>query len=215
VLWNSNYFLRFRFRLLKSYGSGYGPNCCQVTVPVPYLDHKSTDFKKVFEKNLAFLHSKLFYKERIDKFHQIYCKMWMKKILNEGNHLIKYTILYCAFVRTFHYGSGTVINYGSGSNFLTSYGSGSKRQKVTVPTVPQHCLYTPFFFVFGLWMHSINSVPACCSLVGDPPERGSGRRGPRGTGPRHATSGRRGPKSSLLSPESSLSSSSLWVGWST
>jgi hypothetical protein len=43
-------------------------------------------------------------------------------------------------------GSGTVINYGSGSDFLTSYGSGSgsTRQKVTVPTVPvpvpQHCL---------------------------------------------------------------------------
>ncbi len=35
---------------------------------------------------------------------------------------IKYTILYCAFVGTFvipfHYGSGPVINYGSGSNFL-------------------------------------------------------------------------------------------------
>ncbi len=42
-------------------------------------------------------------------------------------------------------GSGTEINYGSGSNFLTSCGSGSgsTRQKVTVPTVPvpvpQHC----------------------------------------------------------------------------
>ncbi len=37
-------------------------------------------------------------------------------------------------------GSGTVINYGSGSDFLTSYGSGydsgSTSQKVTVPTVP-------------------------------------------------------------------------------
>jgi hypothetical protein len=38
-----------------------------------------------------------------------------------------------------------VINYGSGSDFLTSYGSGygsgSSSQKVTVPTVPvsQHC----------------------------------------------------------------------------
>ncbi len=32
-------------------------------------------------------------------------------------------------------GSGTVINYGSGSDFL-SYGSGSTSQKVTVPTVP-------------------------------------------------------------------------------
>jgi hypothetical protein len=47
-------------------------------------------------------------------------------------------------------GSGTVINYGSGSSsdFLTSYGSssgsGSTSQKVTVPTVsvpvPQHLL---------------------------------------------------------------------------
>ncbi len=38
----------------------------------------------------------------------------------------------------FHYGSGTVTNYGSGSDFLTSYGSGSSSigQKVTVPTVP-------------------------------------------------------------------------------
>ncbi len=37
-------------------------------------------------------------------------------------------------------GSGTVINYGSGSDFFTSYGSGygsgSTSQKVTVPTVP-------------------------------------------------------------------------------
>ncbi len=33
-------------------------------------------------------------------------------------------------------GSGTVINYGSGSDFLTSSGSGSTSQKVTVPTVP-------------------------------------------------------------------------------
>jgi hypothetical protein len=32
--------------------------------------------------------------------------------------------------------------YGSGSDFLTSYGSGSTWQKVTVPTVPvpQHCI---------------------------------------------------------------------------
>ncbi len=43
-------------------------------------------------------------------------------------------------------GSGTVINYGSGSDFLARYGSssGSASQKVTVPTVPdpvpQRCL---------------------------------------------------------------------------
>jgi hypothetical protein len=36
-------------------------------------------------------------------------------------------------------GSGNVINYGSGSDFLTSYGSGSTSQKVPV-TLPQHCV---------------------------------------------------------------------------
>ncbi len=45
------------------------------------------------------------------------------------------------FVRTFviplYYGSETVINYGSGSDFLTSYGSGFTRKKVSV-LVPQH-----------------------------------------------------------------------------
>ncbi len=47
------------------------------------------------------------------------------------------------FVIPFYYGSGTIINYGSGSEFLPRYGSGSgsgsTRQKVTVPVpVPQH-----------------------------------------------------------------------------
>jgi hypothetical protein len=50
-------------------------------------------------------------------------------MLNEGNQIHN-------FISS--YGSGTVINYGSGSDFLTSYGSGSglTSQKVTVPTVP-------------------------------------------------------------------------------
>jgi hypothetical protein len=57
----------------------------------------------------------------------------MKKMLNEGNQTHN-------FISSS--GSGTVINYGSGSDFLTSYGSGSTSQKVTVPTVPvpQRCL---------------------------------------------------------------------------
>jgi hypothetical protein len=64
--------------------------------------------------------------------------MLMKIFLNEGNKI--------------HYfisssGSGTVIIYGSGSNFLTNYGSGyvpgSTSQKLPVPVpvpvpVPQH-----------------------------------------------------------------------------
>jgi hypothetical protein len=55
-------------------------------------------------------------------------------MLNEGNQIHN-------FISSS--GSGTVIKYGSGSDFNES-GSGSTRQKVTVPTVPvpvpQHCL---------------------------------------------------------------------------
>ncbi len=60
----------------------------------------------------------------------------MKFFFNEGNQI--HNVISSS-------GSGTVINYGSGSDFLTSYGSGSgsTSQKVTVPTVPvpvpQHC----------------------------------------------------------------------------
>ncbi len=69
-----------------------------------------------------------FYKEKVYKFQQIYGKMWMK-MFNEGNQI--YNFMSSS-------GSGTVINYGSGSDFLLSYryGSGSTSQKVTVPTVP-------------------------------------------------------------------------------
>jgi hypothetical protein len=68
--------------------------------------------------------------------------MRMKKTLNEGNQIHN-------FISSS--GSGTVINDGSGSNFLTNYGSGSgsTSQKVTVPTVPvpvpQHCLALSLF----------------------------------------------------------------------
>jgi hypothetical protein len=53
----------------------------------------------------------------------------MKKMINEGNQIHN-------FISSS--GSGTGVNYGSGSDFLTSYGSGSTSQKVTgtVPTVP-------------------------------------------------------------------------------
>jgi hypothetical protein len=58
-------------------------------------------------------------------------------MLNEGNQIHNFISSSV---------SGTVINYGSGSDFLTSYGSGSgsTRQKVTASTVsvpvpvPQH-----------------------------------------------------------------------------
>ncbi len=51
----------------------------------------------------------------------------MKKTFNEGNQIHNFMSSSV---------SGTVINYGSGSDFFTSYGSGSTSQKVTVPTVP-------------------------------------------------------------------------------
>ncbi len=64
--------------------------------------------------------------------------MWMKKIFNKENQIHNFQS---------SSGSGTVINYGSGSDFLTSYGSGSFSQKVTVPTVrvpvPQRCFERP------------------------------------------------------------------------
>ncbi len=68
-----------------------------------------------------------------------------EKMFNEGNQIHN-------FISSS--GSGTIINYDSGSDFLTSYGSasgsGSTSQKVTVPTVPvpvpvpQHCLKSAF-----------------------------------------------------------------------
>ena len=53
-------------------------------------------------------------------------------------------------------GSGTVINYGSGSDFFTSYGSGSgsTSQKVRVPPVPQNCLK-----VLRRFINSTNDPP--------------------------------------------------------
>ncbi len=119
-----NYFLRFRFRLLKFKTYGSGSDFWKVIVPVQTFEKlrfrfqlniwtiKSKFFTKIFEKNLAFLHSKFLYKEKNYKFHQIYWKMWIKKIEMKE---IKYIILDLVLVLTF---------YSSAS------------QKVTVPTVP-------------------------------------------------------------------------------
>jgi hypothetical protein len=61
----------------------------------------------------------------------------MKKFLNEGN-LIHNFISNSGSGTVISSSSGTVISYGSGavSDFLTSSGSGSTSQKVTVLTVP-------------------------------------------------------------------------------
>ncbi len=84
ALWNHNYVLRFRFlfrfRLLKSYGSG--SYFWKVTVPfpvqAPYLDYKKQIFQKIFWNFFAFLDGKLLNKEKVYKFQEIYCNMWMK-----------------------------------------------------------------------------------------------------------------------------------------
>ncbi len=46
-----------------------------VPVPAPYLDHKKQIFLKKFWNFFDFLLSKLFYKEKVRKFQQIYGKM--------------------------------------------------------------------------------------------------------------------------------------------
>jgi hypothetical protein len=46
-----------------------------VPVPAPYLDHKKQIFIKKFGNFFDFLLSKLFYKEKVQEFQQIYGKM--------------------------------------------------------------------------------------------------------------------------------------------
>jgi hypothetical protein len=46
-----------------------------VPVPAPYLDHKKQIKKKKFGNIFDFLPSKLFYKENVHEFQQIYGKM--------------------------------------------------------------------------------------------------------------------------------------------
>jgi hypothetical protein len=46
-----------------------------VPVPAPYLDHKKQIFKTNFGIFFDFLLTKLFYKEKVHEFQQIYGKM--------------------------------------------------------------------------------------------------------------------------------------------
>ncbi len=46
-----------------------------VPVPAPYLDHKKQILKKNFQNFFDFFLSKLFYKEKVHEFQQIYGKM--------------------------------------------------------------------------------------------------------------------------------------------
>jgi hypothetical protein len=107
VLWNRNYLLRFRFRfwLLKSYGSGSGSNFWKVMVPVPvstfekvtvpvpapYLDHKKQIFQKKFlEISLTFYWVSCFTRKKLINFNKFMIKCeWKKYLIKE----IKYIIL--------------------------------------------------------------------------------------------------------------------------
>jgi len=76
-------------------------------------------------------------------------------MLNEGNQIPNFIS---------RSGSGTVINYGSGSHFVTSYGSGSTSQKVTVPTVPvpvpQRWVYDVHTVLYIKYIIFIYSAPS-------------------------------------------------------
>jgi hypothetical protein len=48
ALWNRTYFLRFRFRLLKSFGSGSGSDFWKVMVPVPVPTFEKLRFRTRF-----------------------------------------------------------------------------------------------------------------------------------------------------------------------
>jgi hypothetical protein len=73
----------------------------------------------------------------------------MKKMFKEGNQI--HNLMSSS-------GLGTVINYGSGSDFLTSFGSGSgsgsTSQKVTVPTVPVPLVKMLRFLRFRFRFHN-------------------------------------------------------------
>jgi hypothetical protein len=79
----------------------------------------------------------------------------MKNFFNEGSKIHN-------FISSS--GSGTVINYGSRSDFLTSYGSGSgsgsTSQKVTV-LVPQRW----FQEIFRFWNKTMHEYVNLCFLV--------------------------------------------------
>ncbi len=134
VLWNRNYFYGSGSDIWKFIVPVPVPTFEKVMVPIPVPTFEKLRFRfqlhiytmknKFFLKNLFPLHSKLFYKEKDYKYQQIYCKIWKKKMLNEGNQIHN-------FISSS--GSGTVINYGSGSDFLTSYGSGSGSTTLALP----------------------------------------------------------------------------------
>jgi hypothetical protein len=111
------------------------PTFEKVMVPVPTFEKLRFWFR--FQLHIYTIKSKFFFKI---PFYIVSC-FTRKKIININKFIVKCERKKC-LMKVIKYiilsssGSGTVIINGSGSDFLTSYGSGSTRQKVTVPTVP-------------------------------------------------------------------------------
>ncbi len=70
----------------------------QVTVPVPYLSIKAQFSKNNLEKILPFYILNFFTREKSHKFHQIYCKMWMKN--QKQNFILSFRGNFCD---TYHF----------------------------------------------------------------------------------------------------------------
>ncbi len=128
VLWNRNCFLRFRFRLLKSYSSGSGSDFCHITVAIPVPIPRKQFSKKILEKILPFYILSFFTRKKLISFIKFNVKSEWKNVKCRKSNTQFYTV--CLWEHfwyvPFYYGSGTVINCGSGSSFW----------QVTV-TVPQ------------------------------------------------------------------------------
>ncbi len=138
MLWNRNYFLRFQFLLLKSYGSGSdfwkSSGSYFWKVPVPTFEKfrfwfqlfiktiKSKFYKKNFGTFLPFCIVSCFTRKKFIILNKFIEKCEWNFFFNEGNQIHNFIS-------------------SSGSEYWTSYSSGSTSQKVTVPTVPvpQHC----------------------------------------------------------------------------
>jgi hypothetical protein len=111
----------------------------KVMVPVPVPTFQKLRFQFRFQLHIYTIKSKFFLKN-LFPFYIVSC-FTRKKILNINKFIVKIERKIFNEGNQIHNfisssGSGTVINYGSGSDFLTRTGSGSTRQKVTVPTVP-------------------------------------------------------------------------------
>ncbi len=76
--------------------------------------------RKFLEKILPFYKVSFFTRKKLICFIKLIVKCEWKKMLNEGKQMHNFMS---------SSGTGTVINYGSGSDFFTSYGSGSAKSK--------------------------------------------------------------------------------------